>query len=213
MWGPKEEAVKETLKKSNEDQPYSLLKDPTTDTTYAVKPEDIPKDALSPAEFKQSEEDRKFQEEILARAAIPVNPAAVKRLTDVLEHQDKVNRLWQEKHNRVEPTPSFVGHEDNPTLEHAIAASNYNPHPMKIKYDPMEYQEELEADSTEYLYQNKVKLTATQKANIKAGSDLGDQIYGLIKRHREKQRPPPPSSDKTDLALLSGGGDSLWGQS
>ena len=207
VWGPKEQAIKKTLEKSNEDQPYSLLKDPTTNTTYAVKPENIPKEAVSQREF---EEDRRFQEEILARAANPVSVEAEKRITDVLDHQDSVNRLWQQEHNRVEPTPSFVGHEDNPTLEQAIAASNYNPHAMKIKYNPMEYQEELEADSTEYLLQNKDKLTAQQKENIRVGDELGEQIYGLIKRNREKHRPPPPSSDKTYLALLAGGGDSLW---
>ena len=210
VWGPKEEAIKKTLEKSNEDQPYSLLKDPVTNTTYAVRPEDIPKDAVSQEKFKESEEDRRFQEEILARAAIPVSAEAEKRITDVLDHQDRVNKLWQEEHNRVEPTPSFVGHEENPILEQAIAASNYNPHAMKIKYNPMEYQEELEADSTEYLYNNKDKLSAQQKENIRVGENLGEQIYGLIKRHRDKHRPPPPSSDKTDLALLAGGGDSLW---
>ena len=145
----------------------------------------------------------------MARAAIPVSVEAEKRITDVSDHQDSVNRLWQQEHNRVEPMPSFVGHEDNPTLEQAIAASNYNPHAMKIKYNPMEYQEELEADSTEYLLQNKDKLSAQQKENIRVGDELGEQIYGLIKRNREKHRSPPPSSDKTELALLAGGGDSL----
>ena len=121
-----------------------------------------------------------------------------------------MNKLWQEEHNLVEPTPSFVGHEDNPTLAQAIEASNYNPHALKLKLNPMGYQEELEADSTQFLFDNVDILSTHRKENIRAGDELGEKLYGMIKRHRKKNRPPPPPSDETDLALLAGGGDTLW---
>ena len=207
FWGPKEQAAKTTLAESNKDQPYSLLTDPTTNTTYAVNPDQIPKDAVSKDKF---EEDAKFQQEILARAAIPANPEVEKRIAAVLAHQDNVNKQWQESSGKVEAIPSFVGNEDNPTLEQAQAAARYNPHALKMKYDPLGYEEELEADSTNFLFNNQDKLTAAQKGNIKKGDDLGRQLYGLLKRHREGNRTVPPSSDQADLALLAGGGDSIW---
>ena len=207
FWGPKEQAAKTTLAESNKDQPYSLLTDPTTNTTYAVNPDQIPKDAISKKKF---EEDEKFQQEILARAAIPANPEVEKRIAAVLAHQDNVNKRWQESSGRVEAIPSFVGNEDNPTLEQAQEAARYNPHALKVKYDPLGYEEELEADSTNFLFNNQDKLSATQKGNIKKGDDLGRQLYGLLKRHREGNRTAPPSSDQADLALLAWGGDSIW---
>ena len=207
VWGPKEQAVKKTLEQSNEDQPYSLLTDPTTNTTYAVKPDDIPQDAVAKKKF---EEDQKFQREILARAAVPVDPEVERRITEVLRHQDEVNKLWQQQHNLIEPTPSFVGNEHNPSLEQAIEAARYNPHAMKLKSDPMGYEEELEADSTQFLLDNIDELSLTQKVKIKQGDDLGEKLYGMIRRHRNKIWPPPPPSDDTDLALLAGGGNTLW---
>ena len=206
-WGPKEQAAKTTLAESNKDQPYSPLTDPTTNTTYAVNPDQIPEDALSKKEF---DEDAKFQQEILARAAIPASPEVERRISDVLALQDKVNRKWQIANGRVEATPSFVGNEDNPTLEQAREAARYNPHALKLKFDPLGYEEELEADSTNFLFNNQDKLSAAQRENIKKGDDLGMQLYGLIKRNRERSRNAPPSSDKADLALLAGGGDSIW---
>ena len=208
VWGPKEQAVKKVVEESNKDQPYSLLTDPTTNVTYAVKPDQVPDDAVSRKKF---EEDQRFQQEILARAAIPVNPEAEKRIVDVLRLQDKVNKLWQVANRQVKPTPSFAGNEDNPTLEQAIEAANYNPHALKIKNDPMGYQEELEADSTDFLVDNVDKYSETQKSNIGLGDDLGRQIYDMIKSYREKHLKAPPPSDREDLALLAGGGDSLWG--
>ena len=207
VWGPKEQAMKKTLEKSNADQPYSLLTDPTTNTTYAVKPENLPKDAVAKKAFEQ---DQRFQQEILARAAVPVDPEVERRITEVLKQQDKINKIWQMEHDLVEPTPSFVGNEENPTLQQAIDASNYNPHAFKLKLDPMGYQEELEADSTQFLFDNIDKLSDNQKQNVKKGDDLGEELYGMIKLHRRKIRPPPPSSDEVDLALLAGGGNTLW---
>ena len=189
VWGPKEQAIKKTLENSNKDQPYSLLTDPTTNLTYAVKPEDVPNDAVAK---KKYEEDQKFQQEILARAAVPIDPEVERRISEVIRHQDKVNQLWQQEHNLVEPTPSFVGHEENPTLEQAIEASYYNPHALKLKSDPMGYQEELEADSTQFLFDNISEMSTTQKENIRRGNKLGEKLYGMIKRHRHKTRPPPP---------------------
>ena len=206
-WGPKEQAAKTTLSESNKDQPYSLLTDPTTNTTYAVNSDQVPKDAVSKKEF---DEDAKFQQEILARAAIPASPEVEKRISDVLALQDKTNREWQMENGKVEATPSFVGNEDNPTLEQAREAARYNPHALKLKFDPLGYEEELEADSTNFLFNNQDKLSAAQKENIRKGDELGMQLYGLLKRHREKNRNAPPSSDKADLALLAGGGDSIW---
>ena len=87
----KRAAGKKTLEESNEDQPYSLLTDPTTNVTHAFKPDQVPKDTISKKKF---EEDQKFQQEILARAAIPASPEAKKRIVDVLKHQDHVNKLW-----------------------------------------------------------------------------------------------------------------------
>ena len=109
-----------------------------------------------------------------------------------------------------EPTPSFVGNEENPTLQQAIDASNYNPHVLKLKFDPMGYQEELEVDSTQFLFDNINKLSDDQKQNIRTGDKRGEELYGMIKLHRRKLRPPPPSTDKVDLALLAGGGNTLW---
>ena len=206
-WGPKEQAAKTTVAESNKDQPYSLLTDPTTNTTYAVNPDQIPDDAVSKKKF---DEDSRFQQEILARAAIPASPEVEKRISDVLALQDKTNRDWQIANGKVEATPSFVGNEDNPTLEQAQEAARYNPHALKLKFDPLGYEEELEADSTNFLFNNQDRLSAAQKENIKKGDELGKQLYGLIKRHREKSRNAPPSSDKADLALLAGGGDSIW---
>ena len=82
VWGPKEQAIKKTLEKSNEDQPFSLLTDPSTNITYAVKPGDVPKDAVSKKTF---EEDQKFHQEILARAAVPVDPEVERRITEVIQ--------------------------------------------------------------------------------------------------------------------------------
>ena len=192
-WGPKEQAAKTTLSESNKDQPYSLLTDPTTNTTYAVNPDQIPKDAVSKKKF---DEDAKFQEEILARAAVPANPEVERRISEVLALQDKNNREWQMANGRVEVTPSFVGNEDNPTLEQAREAARYNPHALKLKYDPLGYEEELEADSTNFLFNNQDKLSAAQKENIRKGDELGKQLYGLLKRHREKTEMLPPHRTK-----------------
>ena len=71
-------------------------------------------------------------------------------------------------------------------------AARYNPHALKLKYDPLGYEEELEADSTNFLFNNQDKLSAAQKENIKKGDELGDAALWLVKTTSgEKQKCSP----------------------